>query len=280
MLVEEFGSEDAVPARAFPHALTYLLAHLARTHHLCVCAPGAEMVVHRFPASLRVGLVASEAHRVGNLMLDHRMERGAARNLARQLDRQTRSSMRRWFGRATVPAERYDVVANTETLAPEQIVDMLEGAAYVSGLTRHGLLPAHVEAELQFEMRLEFSRHSLNPRARAALVRKPFAHKSEEIFANLLDFYRIAWEYEPKSFPVQWDRDGKPLESFTPDFYLPEMDLYVELTTMKQAHVTKKNRKVKLLKSLYPHINIQVFYQRDFQNIVFKHGLSDKALAT
>lgn len=279
LLVEEFGSEDAIPAKAFPHALTYLLAHLAREHHLCVAAPGAEMVVHRFPASLRVGLVGSEAHRTGNLMLDHHLDRASARGLARQLERQGRSAMRRWFRRATVPPERYDLTANTETLDPEQIVDMLEGAAYVNGLLRHGLLPAHVEAELQFEMRLEFSRHSLQPAGRAALVRKPFAHKSEEIFANLLDFYRIAWEYEPKSFPVQWDASGKPLEFFTPDFYLPEMDLYVELTTMKQSHVTRKNRKVKLLKTIYPHINIQVFYQRDFQNLIFKHGLSEKALA-
>ena len=63
------------------------------------------------------------------------------------------------------------------------------------------------------------------------------------------------------------------MEAFTPDFYLPELDLYVELTTMKQALVTRKNRKVKLLKAIYPHINIQVFHQKDFQDLVFKHGL-------
>ena len=54
---------------------------------------------------------------------------------------------------------------------------------------------------------------------------------------------------------------------------LPEFDLYVELTTMKQALVTRKNRKVKLLRAIYPHINIQVFYQKDFQDLVFKYGL-------
>ena len=100
-----------------------------------------------------------------------------------------------------------------------------------------------------------------------------FAHASEEMFANLLDFYRIQWEYEPRSFPLQWDKDGHVTEAFTPDFYLPEFDLYVELTTMKQSLVTKKNRKVKLLRAIYPHINIQVFYQKDFQDLVFKYGL-------
>jgi hypoxanthine phosphoribosyltransferase len=93
------------------------------------------------------------------------------------------------------------------------------------------------------------------------------------MFANLLDFYRIEWQYEPRSFPLQWDKDGRISEAFTPDFYLPEFDLYVELTTMKQALVTRKNRKVKLLRAVYPHINIQVFYQKDFQDLVFKYGL-------
>jgi hypoxanthine phosphoribosyltransferase len=94
------------------------------------------------------------------------------------------------------------------------------------------------------------------------------------MFANLLDFYRIAWEYEPRSFPVQYDADGRVLESFTPDFYLPEFDLYLELTTMKQSLVTKKNRKVRLLRQLYPKLNIQVFYQKDFENLIFKYGLA------
>ena len=109
-----------------------------------------------------------------------------------------------------------------------------------------------------------------------AVRRKEFGHPSEEVFANLLDFYRIAWEYEPRSFPLQWDKDGKVLEAFTPDFYLPEFDLYVELTTMKQANVTRKNRKIRLLRAIYPHVNIQVFYQKDVQDLVIKYGLPER----
>jgi hypothetical protein len=96
------------------------------------------------------------------------------------------------------------------------------------------------------------------------------------VFANLLDFYRIAWDYEPRSFPLQWDKDGKVQEAFTPDFYLPEFDLYVELTTMKQANVTKKNRKIRLLRAIYPHVNIQVFYQKDVRDLVIKYGLPER----
>ena len=128
------------------------------------------------------------------------------------------------------------------------------------------------------EFRLQLSRHGIAPASHVQLKRAVFVHPSEEIFANLLDFYRIAWEYEPKSFPISWDKDGKVLEAFTPDFYLPEVDLYVELTTMKQANVTRKNRKVKLLRTIYPNINIQVFYQKDFQNLIFKYGLAERPM--
>jgi hypoxanthine phosphoribosyltransferase len=151
-------------------------------------------------------------------------------------------------------------------------------AARSSGLIERGYLSAAAEAQLQFRCRLRLSKHGIVPPGNVALPRKTFAHPSEQIFANLLDFYRIPWEYEPRSFPIQWDREGKVSESFTPDFYLPEFELYVELTTMKQSLVTKKNRKVKLLRELYPHINIQVFYQKDFENLIFKYGLAERTV--
>jgi hypothetical protein len=125
-------------------------------------------------------------------------------------------------------------------------------------------------------VRFRLARYGFVPPANITLRKKIFANQSEEMFANLLDFYRIAWEYEPRSFPVQYDADGRVLESFTPDFYLPEFDLYLELTTMKQSLVTKKNRKVRLLRELYPKLNIQVFYQKDFENLIFKYGLADR----
>jgi len=142
------------------------------------------------------------------------------------------------------------------------------------GRAAKGFLSPAAEAQLQFQMRLKLSRHGIVPLDKITIRRKMFANPSEEMFANLLDFYRIAWEYEPRSFPVQWNREGKVQESFTPDFYLPEFDLYLELTTMKQSLVTRKNRKVRLLRELYPDLNIQVFYQKDFENLVFKYGLA------
>ena len=103
-----------------------------------------------------------------------------------------------------------------------------------------------------------------------------FAHPSEMIFARLLDFYGIRWQYEPRTFPLRYDDAGNIVEAFSPDFYLPDSDLYVELTTMKQSLVTKKNRKVRLVRELYPQINVQVFYQKDFENLIFKYGLTGR----
>lgn len=95
-----------------------------------------------------------------------------------------------------------------------------------------------------------------------------FAHSSEEMFGSLLDSYGIEWQYEPRSFPLQWDKQGKVREAFTPDFYLPQFDVYLEVTTMKQSLVTRKNRKVRKLRAIYPHVNVHVLYRKDLEELV------------
>jgi hypoxanthine phosphoribosyltransferase len=166
---------------------------------------------------------------------------------------------------------------NAETFNPEQMLAVLEAAVRSTGLLERGTLPAAVEAQVQFQARLQLAKFGLAPPVGASLTTRAFSHPTEEIFANLLDFYRIRWQYEPRTFPLQWDKDGKVVEAFTPDFYLPEFELFVELTTMKQTLVTRKNRKVRLLRAIYPHVNIQVFYQKDMQDLIMKYGLPGKA---
>lgn len=97
-----------------------------------------------------------------------------------------------------------------------------------------------------------------------------FAHESEAEFARILDFYNIVWQYEPRTFAVEWDNEGNVASSFTPDFYLPDHNLYIELTTAKQPLVTKKNRKVRRLRELYPEINIKVLYANDYRKLIEK----------
>lgn len=101
----------------------------------------------------------------------------------------------------------------------------------------------------------------------------PFANESEQEFARILDFYKISWEYEPTTFPIAWDEEGYVRESFTPDFYLPDYGIFIELTTMKQSLVTKKNRKVRLFEKHYPNIPIKLFYGRDYKALLVKFGI-------
>ena len=98
-----------------------------------------------------------------------------------------------------------------------------------------------------------------------------FAHPSEEEFARILDFYGLRWDYEPLSFPLRWDAD-RIIEMMTPDFYLPDLDIYLELTTMKQSLVTQKNRKIRMLRELYPDVNVKLLYRKDFHRLLAKFG--------
>lgn len=106
----------------------------------------------------------------------------------------------------------------------------------------------------------------------AAQVDQSFAHKAEADFAALLDFYRITWEYEPVSFPLQRANDGRIVQMFTPDFYLPEQDLFIELTTMKQSLITKKHGKIRRVKELHPEIKVMLLTRRDYHELLSQYG--------
>lgn len=106
-------------------------------------------------------------------------------------------------------------------------------------------------------------------------TRPRFAHASEVELARILDFYRVEWRYEPDCFPIAWNASGAVTESFAPDFYLPQIDLYVELTTLKQSLVRKKNRKLRWMRLLYPEVRVKLLYARDFRALMVKYGRLD-----
>src|SRR5680860_510165 len=107
------------------------------------------------------------------------------------------------------------------------------------------------------------------------MIRRPPRSTQSRSSAASDVYKRQEWEYEPKSFPIAWDKDGEPTQFFTPDFYLPEDDLYIEITTMNQKLVTKKNKKVRRITEHYPGVNCKVFYQRDYLHLVVKYGLEE-----
>lgn len=106
----------------------------------------------------------------------------------------------------------------------------------------------------------------------AGVIEPSFAHESERHFAELLDFYGVRWEYEPVEFVLEWHDDGRPRAAFRPDFYLADHGCFVELTTLNQKLVTKKNAKVRRLKELHPEVEVKLLYQRDYQALLAKYG--------
>ncbi len=106
-----------------------------------------------------------------------------------------------------------------------------------------------------------------------------FVHPIEEEFARILDYYGIRWEYEPITFPLEWDQEGRVTQAFAPDFYLPEQDLYVELTTVRPKLVTYKNRKIRRMRELYPDINVQLWKRQDLRNLMLRFGFDEHAAA-
>jgi len=99
-----------------------------------------------------------------------------------------------------------------------------------------------------------------------------FANDAERECARLLDFYGVPWEYEPRTFALE-EVEGRVTQAFTPDFYLPEQDLYVEVTVMKQALVTRKNRNLRNLRQRYPNVRIKLFYRRDIERLAQRFRL-------
>jgi hypoxanthine phosphoribosyltransferase len=100
-----------------------------------------------------------------------------------------------------------------------------------------------------------------------------FVNEVELECAKLFDYYGVPWEYEPTTFVLERDAEGRVTSAFTPDFYLPDQELYVEVTVMRQSLVTRKNRKLRELKRLYPGVKIKLFYRRDIERLAQRLGL-------
>jgi hypoxanthine phosphoribosyltransferase len=111
----------------------------------------------------------------------------------------------------------------------------------------------------------------LRPEVMAQTTEKPrFAHPSEEEVTRLLDFYRIRWEYEPTTFVLKTDETGQVEAAFRPDFYLPDFDLYIELTTKKPHLMNRKLRQMEAVRAQYPDVHIELLDRADFDILAQK----------
>ena len=154
------------------------------------------------------------------------------------------------FGKDLAEQELYDLMLNTDSLSVE------ECAAAVLSLLEKREARLKISSETQADA-------SMDHQTEAPV----FKNETEAEFARILDMYGIEWMYEPRTFPIEWDEEGNIKMAFSPDFYLPKFNLYLELTTMEQKYVTKKNRKARKVMELYPGTNVRIVYKKDFQEL-------------
>ena len=198
---EEFGADAKIPDKAYPSLITSILARLATEAHVVYCAIGGELQARHFGSMLRLHVVAPENVRIGNLMLDRRLERAAARELLQQLEAQARTGRKAKLGKSKATADQFDLVLNAESLTTEQMAELIETAVATTGLRERGFLSIAAEAQLQFQMRLKLARYGIVPTGHATLRHKMFAHQSEEMFANLLIFTASPGNTSRAAFP-------------------------------------------------------------------------------
>lgn len=263
---ERGGAAIAAAGGVHVDYLQAVLLDLAGKQDMVVVGRGGQFLFRDCPGSLHVKVVASPGARRAALQRTQDLTDADAGAMLEEADRQRSEWIRQHYAEDWDAPAHYDLIVRTDRLGVEGAAAVIRSAAEVQGVGGH---LAEIGAWLE-------RRGGETPTERAGGP-PGFVHPSEVELARVLDFYRIRWQYEPKTFPLAWDEAGNVTEAFTPDFYLPDLDLYLELTTLKQSLVTDKNRKIRKFRELYPGIRLKVFYGRDFRRLVQKYGLPTAA---
>jgi len=257
--------------RVYDEMVRSAIAEVASIHNVVILGSGAQFLFERVSASLHVQIVAPLLYRIARVMRVAKVDRPAAEKIIEERDREKEAFITTLYAKDWRDPAHYDLVLNIDHFSNDVAVEIIVKAAQAKGIEATAVeLPAQLREEI-LTAKLDVAQLADLEPGEDKLPE--FAHPSEREFARVMDFYRIRWEYEPKTFPIEWDENRNVVKAFTPDFYLPDLDLFIELTTMKQSLVTKKNRKVRLLRELYPDVNIKILYERDYKNLIWKYGL-------
>lgn len=216
---------------------------------------GSQVIFAGDPAALHVRITASDAVRLSRVMQTHGLEKQDAIRFLELSDRKRRRFINTVYEKDWADPGLYHLTLNTDYLGVRECVSLLAYLAEVKMTA--AVCPGSPDSTEE--------------------TGKPssFRHPSEEEFSKILDMYNIAWEYEPRTFPIEWDAEGNITKAFAPDFYLPRFDTYIELTTMDQKYVTEKKKKMRLLKELYPGTNINIVFKNDFYSLLKRFGLRE-----
>lgn len=214
---------------------------------------GAQIIFANNPEAIHIRIIASPEVRTQRIMQAHSLEKADAQRFLELTDRKHKRYIGTIYEKDWADPVLYHVTLNTDFLTVE------EAASLLYYLAENRQMPGQdVEESGQ--------------KAHKPVV---FKHPSEEEFAEILDMHGIEWDYEPRTFPIKWDTEGNVTQAFTPDFYLPRFNSYIELTTMDQRYVADKKKKAALLRKLYPGTNISIVFKNDFYSLVKRFGLRE-----
>jgi cytidylate kinase len=253
------------------------ISSLSEKRHVFLLGRGGQFLFKDKEDAYHIKVIASLDTRADKIQQRFDVDKATALRLINQKDAE-RDEYTLFFHRSdSSDPHAYDLIVNTSKVSIEEAAEII-----LFFLTKKGVFSSESFSAVKTRIgsvvaeKLAIS-HEAQPYGRKA---KPpsrdyvFANESEEEFARILDYYKIDYLYEPTTFPLRWDSEGNVESAFTPDFYFPEFDFYIELTTMKQELVTKKNRKLRELRSVYPDINIRLFYRKDFNKLLERFGIS------
>jgi cytidylate kinase len=249
----KFYMTEFIDGMTFKEYIEMKFLEAAENASIIVVGMGAQIIFRDHPDAFRVRIIASDKDRITRIQKKYGLTEGEAHTLMQQSDKKHRKYLFTLYNTEWDDFQYYDLVINTEKLTIDQCAEMIASL---------------VEAKkLKASVNTVTASKSISPPVK-------FKHPAEEEFANILDMYGIEWQYEPRTFPVQWDAEGNVTMAFSPDFYLTKFDTYIEITTMDQKYVTTKNKKVKRLRELYPGININIVYKKDFHTLLKRFGFS------
>jgi cytidylate kinase len=212
---------------------------------------GSQMIFARSKDAIHLRIFAPKDVRVNRAKKHYHISREEAECIVDVADRRHKKFVFTVFEADLTNPEYYHMNLNTALISVDESV-----AAILALQKEHA---SRREIEIQ-ALQQQISNNKPSYSA--------FKTEAEEEFAKILDMYQLDWKYEPKTFPIEWDAEGNVTMAFSPDFYLTQFDMYIELTTMNQKYVTQKNKKAKKLRELYPGVNVKVMYKKDFNTLM------------
>ena len=233
------------------------IASKSKDKDVIILGMGGSVLLAGFPGALHIRVTASETTRLNTIARKYHIKADEAIEVLNIADHKHKKFVKTVYGKDITEPEQFDLILNTDRLSVDECVDAI------------------IELARKHDLKVKISESALESNAIDHQTRNvTFKNEAEEEFARILSMYNIEWLYEPKTFPVEWDAEGNVTMAISPDFYLPHFNLYLELTTMDQRYVTKKNKKMRLVRELYPGTNIRIVYKKDFNELLDRLKLS------